>query len=102
MQAKKHDGYSTQTQRKLDRLSEGVSKGKISNQDNTTILKESNVLEIKIGTKLLREYKGEKHEVFALDKGFNYKNKFYKSLSGIANEITGTRWNGKVFFGIKK
>ena len=102
LQAREQGGYSPQTQKKLDRLSETMAKGKASNDDNTKILKESSTLEIKAGTKLIREYKGEKHEVIALDKGFKYKDKIYKSLSAIANEVTGTRWNGKVFFGLKK
>ena len=102
LQAREQGGFSVQTQKKLDRLSQTMAKGSSSNEDNTKILKESSLLEIKAGTKLIREYKGEKHEVLALDKGFKYKDKTYKSLSAIANEITGTRWNGKVFFGIKK
>ncbi|OGI23565.1 MAG: hypothetical protein A2287_01745 [Candidatus Melainabacteria bacterium RIFOXYA12_FULL_32_12] len=100
MQAKEKGGYSAQTRKKLDKLAESFAKNK--EVDNIKPLKESSTLEIKSGTKLIREYKGEKHEVTALDKGFEYNNKTYKSLSAIANEITGTRWNGKVFFGIKK
>ncbi|MGL5254663.1 MAG: DUF2924 domain-containing protein [Brevinema sp.] len=59
------------------------------------------------GTKLVREYEGKKHEVLILDgcshpshpNGcFIYAGTRYKSLSKIAEEITGTRWNGKVFF----
>ncbi|MDD3014160.1 MAG: DUF2924 domain-containing protein [Candidatus Gastranaerophilales bacterium] len=102
LQAREQGGYSAQTKKKLDRLSETISKGKAANDENIKILKEYSALEIKAGTKLIREYKGEKHEVITLDKGFKYKDKTYKSLSAIANEITGTRWNGKVFFGIKK
>ena len=61
------------------------------------------------GTKLVREYEGKKHEVLILDgcshpshpNGcFIYAGTRYKSLSKIAEEITGTRWNGKVFFGL--
>jgi hypothetical protein len=99
-QAKEKGGYSAQTKKKLDKLAESFAKNKEIN--NIKSLKESFILEIKSGTKLIREYKGEKHEVTALDKGFEYNNKVYKSLSAIANEITGTRWNGKVFFGVKK
>jgi len=98
MQARKQGGYSAQTQKKLEKLAQN----KDIKKESITIIKESQSLEIKAGTKLIREYKGEKHEVIALDKGFKYKDKTYKSLSGIANDITGTRWNGKVFFGIKK
>ena len=52
------------------------------------------------GTKFIREFKGEKHEVIAIENGFKYKNKMYKSLSAIANVITGAHWNGKKFFGL--
>jgi len=101
MQAKEKGGYSVQTQKKLDKLSEKLSKNENVNED-IKILKEPSSFEIKQGTKLIREYKGEKHEVTALEKGFEYNNKIYKSLSAIANMVTGTKWNGKVFFGIKK
>lgn len=56
--------------------------------------------EVTAGTKFIREFKGEKHEVIAINDGFKYKNKMYKSLSAIANVITGTHWNGKKFFGV--
>ena len=55
--------------------------------------------EVTAGTKFIREFKGEKHEVIAINDGFKYKNKMYKSLSAIANVITGTHWNGKKFYG---
>ena len=54
------------------------------------------------GTKFIREFKGEKHEVIAIENGFKYKNKTYKSLSAIANVITGAHWNGKKFFGLRE
>ena len=44
---------------------------------------------------------GKKYEVTAISDGYCYNGKVYKSLSAIANEITGTRWNGKRFFGVK-
>lgn len=63
-------------------------------------IKMTQKFEVTAGTRFIREFKGEKHEVTALSKGFDYNNKTYKSLSAIANEITGTRWNGKKFFGV--
>ena len=45
---------------------------------------------------------GKKYEVTALGNGkFEYDGTVYQSLSAIAREITGTRWNGKLFFGVK-
>lgn len=103
LKAKEKGGYSSQTKKQLDKLAEKFAKKQeVNENDIKESCKQSSVLEIKAGTKLIREYKGEKHEVIALDKGFKYKDKPYKSLSAIANEITGTRWNGKVFFGVKK
>jgi Protein of unknown function (DUF2924) len=54
------------------------------------------------GTKLLRQFQGEMHEVLVGDKGFEYRGKWYESLSEIARQITGTRWSGPLFFGLKQ
>lgn len=103
LQAKEKGGYSSQTKKQLDKLANKlVKKQEINEEDMKEACRQSSVLEIKSGTRLIREYKSEKHEVIALDKGFKYKDKPYKSLSAIANEITGTQWNGKIFFGVKK
>jgi len=54
------------------------------------------------GTVLIREYQEERHEVtVTLDGAFNYKGTLYSSLSEIARLITGTRWSGPVFFGLR-
>ena len=55
----------------------------------------------KPGTTLVREWQGRKHQVTVLDTGFAYDGKVYDSLSKIARLITGTRWSGPVFFGLK-
>jgi hypothetical protein len=55
----------------------------------------------KSGTRLIREWQGHTHEVTVLDSGFDWNGKTYRSLSAIARAITGTRWNGHVFFGLK-
>jgi len=54
------------------------------------------------GTRLIREWRGEVHQVSVLDNGFDYREKRYASLSQIAREITGTRWSGPLFFGLRK
>ena len=63
-------------------------------------LKKVRKFEVTNGTKFIREYKGEKYEVTAIENGFKYKEKTYKTLSAVANVITGTHWNGKKFFGV--
>lgn len=54
------------------------------------------------GTRLLREWNGREYEVIATEKGFEYGGRNFRSLSAIATEITGTKWNGVVFFGLKR
>jgi len=51
---------------------------------------------------LIREYQGAEHCVTVQAAGFEYQGRPYKSLSAIARAITGTRWNGLVFFGIRR
>jgi hypothetical protein len=40
--------------------------------------------------------------VTVLADGYEFEGRTFRSLSAVAREITGTRWNGKVFFGLKK
>jgi len=54
------------------------------------------------GTRLIREYQGVEHCVTVLVDGYEYQGRPYRSLSAIARAITGTRWNGAVFFGLRK
>ncbi|MBO4630345.1 MAG: DUF2924 domain-containing protein [Lentisphaeria bacterium] len=54
------------------------------------------------GTRLCRDWKGKPHEVLVRqDGGFEYEGEIYRSLTAIAEKITGTHWNGKKFFGVK-
>ncbi len=54
------------------------------------------------GTRLVREYRGVEHTVTVLADGYEWEGRPYRSLSAIAREITGTRWNGLVFWGLKR
>ena len=56
---------------------------------------------IKAGSVIVREYAGARHEVFVVADGFSWQGRTYLSLSAIAKEITGTRWNGPRFFGLR-
>ena len=53
------------------------------------------------GTRLIREWQGVEHCVTVRDHDYEYQGRPYKSLSAVARAITGTRWNGWVFFGLK-
>jgi DUF2924 family protein len=52
------------------------------------------------GTVLHRKFRGRDILVEVLGEGFRYEKRHYRSLSAIANEVTGTRWNGLAFFGL--
>ena len=54
------------------------------------------------GTRIVREWGSKLHEVAVVDSGYEYDGKRYRSLSEIARQITGTRWSGPAFFGLKK
>ena len=55
-----------------------------------------------VGTRLRREWHGERYEVTVLDDGFEYQGKRYRSLSAVAKAITGAHWNGRLFFGLAR
>ena len=58
-------------------------------------------LSLKPGSTLIREWGGKRHEVFVVTGGFAFDGRTFRSLSQVAFAITGTKWNGPVFFGVK-
>ena len=57
---------------------------------------------LRAGSRLVREWQGKAHHVIVLDDGFEHEGRRYSSLTQIASAITGVRWSGPVFFGVKK
>jgi hypothetical protein len=53
------------------------------------------------GTRLLREWEGRTYHVTVSSEGFEYDGRVWQSLSAIARAITGTRWSGPHFFGLR-
>ena len=66
-----------------------------------SMLSNKHTVILEAGSKITRSYKGSIYTVEVSGNGYLYNGKQYKSLSGIAKEITGKSWNGKVFFGVK-
>ena len=64
--------------------------------------KASTVPLITAGSTLVRDWKGRRHTVRVLEDGYDWEGEIYKSLSKIAHLITGTRWSGPRFFGVKR
>jgi hypothetical protein len=56
---------------------------------------------LKPGSSIIKEWRGVRHEVRILEHGFSYQGERFGSLSEVATRITGTKWNGLRFFGLK-
>ncbi len=87
-------GLSYDQQTKLDQLVRAYKRSRAEGSKRQ--------FSIKSGTRFIREYGGARHVVTVQGGLFEYNNKTYKSLSAVASEIAGTRWNGWTFFGVKK
>ncbi len=94
LQERAHGGLSAATKRKLRTFAEQLESGDGNAFDPGIVLKP--------GAKLLREWGGDTYVVIALEDGFEFDGRRYRSLSKIAREITGTHWSGPRFFGLKR
>ncbi len=94
MQVEAYGGLSVATIRRLQEIVSAVRNG-----DANAMLGSSH---IKPGTQMIRQWKNTTHTVTALVEGFEWNGRNYKSLSAVANAITGTNWNGFAFFGVKR
>jgi hypothetical protein len=68
----------------------------------TGTLESAAELSLKAGTRLVRDWNGQTLNVLVCDDGFELNGRKYGSLTQIAHEVTGTRWSGPRFFGLKK
>ena len=89
-------GLAKPTVRLLDALADEVEGRKVR---KSVIADPRNPV---IGTRLVREWEGLEHVVTVLKDGFDWQGRRYKSLSAVARDITGTRWNGYRFFGLRE
>lgn len=92
MQEQALGGLDPATRRRLARAAQDLAAGRTPSTPSTTI---------KPGTRLLREWQGVIHEVIVLEGSVQYRGASWPSLSAVAREITGTRWSGPLFFGLK-
>ena len=93
LQVKHLGGLNFSTRRALKRLLE--ESGAIGLRPHSRSSRVTN------GTVLVREWHGATHQVTATEKGVLYRGKLFRSLSEVAREITGTRWSGPLFFGLR-
>ena len=94
VQERSEGGLSKSTRRRLARLAELDGETRQPTSPPASRLKP--------GSRLIREWRGEVHRVTVLDDGFDWRGNRYSSLSQIARAITGARWSGPLFFGLRK
>ena len=94
LQEKAFGGLKSSTRRLLGEFSHDEAKGAALAAAPSRI--------VKPGAVLVREWRGISHQVSVLEKGFCFRSKRFRSLSEVAREITGTRWSGPLFFGLKR
>jgi hypothetical protein len=92
LQEKATGGLPTAHVRELARLSKQAARGSLEPEHGATL---------KVGSRLVRNWHGEPHQVLIRDDGFVYRDKLYGSLTPIARVITGCNWSGPRFFGLK-
>ena len=92
MQEQASGGLEPATRRFLEKTAE----------DNASRQQTVRIISTKPGTRLLREWHGVTYEVIIRGDGVQCNGICYRSLSEVARAITGTRWSGPLFFGLKK
>jgi hypothetical protein len=92
MQEQALGGLDPATRKRLARVTHELAAGRAPSAASAPI---------KPGTRLLREWRGVIHEVIVLEESVRYRGKSWPSLSAVAREITGARWSGPRFFGLK-
>jgi hypothetical protein len=96
LQEQTYGGLKPEVKRRLRELTNGFHRN-----STKTSAQRADPLRIKPGTRLIRQWEGKTHYVTVGEAGFEYNGEHYKSLSAIARLITGTRWSGPLFFGLK-
>ena len=93
LQERAYGGLKPSTRRLLARVAEETATGSSP--------KKHQIRKAQSGTILIREWQGNAHRVTMLDDGVSFNGKHYRSLSEVAREITGSRWSGPRFFGLR-
>jgi hypothetical protein len=93
IQEKAYGGLAAPTRRLLDQL----VKAAMAKPNGRLELRQR----IKPGSELVRSWKGKSYRIMVMADGFAYDGRTFASLSEIASEITGTKWNGPRFFGLR-
>ena len=93
-----YGGLADETKAELERIADDDDHRRQATRASRGKSKDTHPL---AGTRLVREWNGQRHEVTAREGGYEYSGRCYKSLSAIAKVITGAHWSGPQFFGLR-
>ena len=93
LQEHTHGGPSLALRRRLQTLAGDLEKGALFFDPGTVL---------KTGATLVRQWRGHNHTVLVHQDGFEYQGQRYRSLTVIAERITGAHWSGPRFFGVTR
>lgn len=96
LQAEVYGDLDRESLRFLDRIARQLAAG-----SDKPVPPVTETLSLKPGTVLIREYDGVLHQAMVTGDGYSWNGRSYRSLSEVARAITGTRWNGPRFFGLR-
>jgi hypothetical protein len=103
IQANAFGDLDRESARTLDQIARDAIKAKARGDEMSKVVPPvEEVRGLKPGTQLVREHEGVLHRVTVQTKGFSWSGQSFRSLSEVARAITGTRWNGPRFFGLRQ
>ena len=94
-----YGGLSEAAQTRLQQVARDDSAARVESRTSGVPQGQADILP---GTRFVRTWKDRRYEVLAHENGFEYDGRMFRSFSAVARDITGTRWNGRLFFGLKK
>ncbi len=102
IQEAKYGGLSTVAKARLEELIQSLDLPLDENERRVTgkLKGKRRLNDPTPGTVLVREWKGQQLRVEVLDRGYRWQDQTYRSLSAVAKAVTGSHWNGRLFFGL--
>ena len=93
-------GLPAESRQELERIAEADAKARPGRKKKAASSRGKGDLPV-VGTCLVRRWQGRDYEIVTVLGGYEFEGTRYGSLSAIASKITGTHWNGRIFFGLK-
>ena len=92
-QSRMHGDLPPHVRREIEVVLRRLSAGKSAVDDER--------ISFRSGTRLVREWRGTRHQVVVLESGYEYQGRHYRSLTQVASAITGAHWSGPRFFDLR-